>query len=187
MYSLWELDGRAESAIKLYKYANHEQLAAFFAAKLALRFPDIHADLVIAIPSSLATLRSRGFNHTSAIARRFARLTSIPFSATALYPRRNRSFQASLMVEERDRNVENAFIGSPTKVRGRCIILIEDVITSGATVREACRELRRVGASSITVLSLARSKRFNRYRVERGLRLIKSSFIRDDFHASNST
>ena len=87
------------------------------------------------------------------------------------------------MVEERDKNVAGAFTADAAQVIGRSIILIDDIITSGASVREACRELRRVGASAITVLSLARSKRFNRYRVDRELRHIKTSPPWSDFGA----
>lgn len=181
IYSLWTLEGRAESAIKLYKYAAHELLATFFANRLAEKHSSLNAGLVIPLPSSLTTLKSRGFNHTCAIAKRFARELSLPFSATALRPSRNRNFQASLAIEERYKNVAGAFTAVQSRVHGKRIILIDDIITTGASVGEACRELRRVGASSIVVLSLARSKRFNRYRLERGLHIIKSSIKWDGF------
>jgi competence protein ComFC len=98
----------------------------------------------------------RGFNQAELLAKEASKILEIPVSK-ALKRRRSTTPQQSLEKAERFKNLELAFEGSPSKLLGRSVILIDDVCTSGATLAECAREALRCGATKVVALTVART------------------------------
>ena len=116
------------------------------------------ADLLLPLPLSSRRLRERGFNQALELARQLAPAKT---RADLLLRLRDTPAQSSLPLNRRLRNVQDAFGLAPGAVdvlRGRHLVLVDDVMTSGATLHAAARLLRTAGAAHITGLVLARTE-----------------------------
>ena len=113
-------------------------------------------DRIVAAPLSRARLRERGFNQSSEIARRIARRSRVDFLAGAVEKVRDTPSQQGLSRRERRANLRGAF-RCTRSLAGLHVALVDDVVTTGATAEAIARELRRAGASRITVWALART------------------------------
>ncbi len=166
--------GAAKRAICAFKYRAQRSMAPYFgrllAQTLAGNLPDHPAfveprwDVVLAVPSSTDTLRGRGFNHVGLAARNFCRITGLKLDLLALRSSRIRKPQAGVPLNERTRNVQNAF-QARTRLKNLSVLLLDDVITSGATVWAATNAVLTAGALSVDVLTIARSPRFSINRI----------------------
>jgi predicted amidophosphoribosyltransferase len=103
-------------------------------------------------------LRERGFNQSAEIARAVSRQTGIPLALASLVRTRPTPPQAALPLKERAGNVRGAF-ECGADLAGRRVLLVDDVMTSGATLRECARVLKLHGAATITVAVVARALR----------------------------
>jgi ComF family protein len=114
------------------------------------------ADLLIPVPLHPKRLKQRGFNQALLLARAFPQ---VPVSREALVRLRNTTPQVELKPKERRDNVKGAFaVSDPAQVKGKNVLLIDDVYTTGATVAECAKVLRRAGAMQVEVLTVARVK-----------------------------
>lgn len=116
------------------------------------------ADLVLPMPLAPARLRERGFNQAHELARRLAPRKT---DATLLLRIRETTAQSGLTRAERLRNLRGAFALEPlraTTVRERRVVLVDDVMTSGASLFTAADVLRTGGASHVTAIVLARTE-----------------------------
>ncbi len=114
-------------------------------------------DLVVPMPLHRQRLGQRGYNQALELARPVARAWNLPVAANALTRRRATAPQSDLDAIERRRNLHGAFVADASQVGGRRILLIDDVVTTGATVREAGKTLRAAGAVDVRVLAVARA------------------------------
>ena len=118
--------------------------------------------LLLPIPLSHARWRERGYNQAWELAKRLGRTLDCAVDATLLLRLRDTPHQLALPPEERAGNVRAAFAVEPLRlaeVRGRRITLVDDVMTTGATVAEAARTLMQAGASEVDVWVVARTPR----------------------------
>lgn len=116
------------------------------------------ADLVLPMPLAPARLRERGFNQALELARRLA---PAKVDARLLLRVRDTQPQSALDRRQRVRNVRDAFAVEPLRaavVAGRSVALVDDVMTSGASLQSAAKALRQAGARRITALVLARTE-----------------------------
>lgn len=117
-------------------------------------------DLILPVPLHGGRLRQRGFNQAVAIARFCFPLWREKIQHDLLQRSRATPAQMTLSGQERRKNLAGAFfLSRPEKVRGRCVLLVDDVFTTGSTLNECSRVLRRADAASIEVFTLARSLR----------------------------
>ena len=107
-----------------------------------------------------AWLRERGFNQALALAQLVCRRRGWPLWWTLLERTRATRAQVGLEAVERWRNVKGAFaVRDPNGVEGKRVVLLDDVLTTGSTVNECARVLKRAGATSVAVLAVARQLR----------------------------
>lgn len=145
--------------IQSFKYGHRLALAPYFGAHLAaLVRHRVVADVIIPLPLHLDRLKERGFNQAMELARPIAESLEIPLLPHLCQRTRNTGTQAGLPWKERRKNVLHAFhCGTP--LDGKNILLVDDVMTTGASLNECARTLRLQGAKHITVLVVARALR----------------------------
>ena len=118
--------------------------------------------LLLPVPLSDARLRERGYNQAWELARRLGRALHCPVDAHLLLRVKDTPHQLAFPPEQRAGNVLGAFAIEPrrlTELRGRSVTLVDDVMTTGATVAEAARVLLQAGASEVSVWVVARTPR----------------------------
>jgi ComF family protein len=116
------------------------------------------ADVVVPVPLTRWRLLGRRFNQAAILAQEVSRLTGIRSEPLALVRRRQTLPQVGLTRAQRRENVAGAFAvgeGGKQRVAGAKVVLIDDVITTGATARACARTLKRAGAARVDVLALA--------------------------------
>ncbi len=116
-------------------------------------------DLVLPVPLHYERLKRRTFNQAQLIARELARNLQSSFSDRLLFRHRPTPPQQNLPAEERRRNLRGAF-GTGERLDGLRILLVDDVMTTGATARACSEALRAAGAAGITIAVVARAPRF---------------------------
>jgi ComF family protein len=143
-----------------FKYGGRLSHADFLAAALgdtAARRPAGRPwpDALVALPLAQARQRQRGFDQAAEIARRVARLTGVPI-AGGLHRTRDTPAQAALPWKDRARNVRGAFAADAC-VAGRRIAIVDDVMTTGATLASAAGALLHAGARGVEAWAVART------------------------------
>jgi ComF family protein len=117
-----------------------------------------NADLLVPVPLTRTRLLARRFNQSTILAHEVARVANVQVEPLALQRVRSTQPQVGLSREERRRNVAGAFAVAPGRkaaIAGAKIVLVDDVITTGATADACARCLKRAGAASVDVLALA--------------------------------
>lgn len=144
-----------DALIQRYKYGGQLAIAPLFTGFLSSAVAE-PADLIIPMPLSPQRLRERGFNQSLEIARGVGCLTGIPVVADACRKIVETQPQAALPWKERAKNIRGAFV-CDADLRGARVAVVDDVMTSGATVNELARNLRRAGAAHISAWVVART------------------------------
>ena len=155
--------------ISRYKFHQHPGWASFFAT-LLVRAPGVSqaladlrgGDLLLPIPLSKERMQTRGFNQAWELTRALATQSSSlgRTDASLLLRVKNTQSQTELLRQERLANVRGAFQVDPLRtaeLKGKRVVLVDDVMTSGASLFTAARALREAGAAHITGLVLART------------------------------
>ncbi len=143
------------------KHADRTHLAPALAAWMGRAGEALCADsdLLIPVPLHRRRLLSRRFNQSVLLARALGKESGLPVIADAMVRRRATPPQAGLTRHQRRRNVAAAFAVRPARqalVEGRRVVLVDDVLTTGATATACARTLKRAGADHVAVLTLAR-------------------------------
>ena len=116
-------------------------------------------DLIVPVPLHYVRLAGRGFNQSAWLASAVGRRTGVPIQVDALKRTRRTPTQGGLSARARRRNVAGAFAVRPRRaglVEGKRVLLVDDVLTTGATLSACTRALKRAGARHVDVLVLAR-------------------------------
>ena len=154
-------DGAMRELIHALKYGDRHEGVALFARWMIHAGADVIAGADIIVPVPLAHLRlwSRRFNQAALLARAIGKAANIPDDPFALKRIRRTPSQVGLSAEQRRRNVAGAFRVPERRlpeVADRNVLIIDDVITTGATANACARTLKRAGAARVDVLALAR-------------------------------
>ena len=181
--SSWWLNKKTRELISALKYRKQFILAKYLANKIVFAIQEKTLSnpnnfLLVPLPSSPQIIRHRGFSHTALIVKAVSKLTNIDYSLTALNSVQIRQRQTGLILRERRKNIEGAFQASSKKVRGKSIILLDDVVTSGSSINCAAKTLIKNEANSVDVVTLARSRHFLRYRHVLALKLDRAGKTR---------
>jgi ComF family protein len=146
------------AAIQGLKYRGQRAVASAFGNLLATHYPFADDALLVPVPLHPSRLRSRGFNQALLLARALGRRRKLAVAARALARIRATTAQPGLGAAERRRNLRDAFVvRRPDTVRGRAVVLIDDVLTTGATADACARALRGAGATIVDVFTVGRA------------------------------
>jgi ComF family protein len=138
-------------------YGLSRPLAQLLQHQFAAHWADVSPDLLVPVPLHRRRLRQREFDQALALARYLGLGVHLPCQAEVLTRQRYTESQVGLNRTERDQNVRGAFdVRQPQAIQGRAVLLIDDVYTTGATVKECARVLQRAGAVWVGVYTLAR-------------------------------
>lgn len=171
---LWHYRGNARDLITCMKYKPSLRLCRNAAQALAERifelFPCPDWDMIVPLPASIQSERERCFNQCLVIARALCSRLGAQGHAgpetSALFHQGCRHAQASLAHNRRILNVKNAFRAEPSRVCGAHILLVDDVITTGATGATAAVCLLRAGAATVDLIALAKAGAWDECRHE---------------------
>lgn len=158
-------EGVVKEAIHRYKYSSEIYYARPFGWLMyerGKRYIDFKEyDLLIPVPLHKKKLMEREYNQSLLLAQEISNHTGIPVELFVLERRKGTPSQVGLKKEERERNVRGAFIIlNEKKVKARRILLIDDVLSTTATVNECAGVLKKSGAERVDVLALARGRQY---------------------------
>ncbi len=149
------------NVLQAFKYQNatwlSHDLVDLLDGCLAADFDSVEYDLVTAVPLSPAKFRRRSYNQSSILGRGLAQRLGIAFLPQCLTRVRDTQSQTKLKAKQRLKNVKGAFkAGHTSWLKGRRVLLVDDIMTTGATVNECARALRQAGANDVQVITVAR-------------------------------
>jgi len=152
-------DGVLRDLIHQLKYGDSHIARRLFGRWLAQAGEEIlrDADLIVPVPLDRWRLLKRRFNQAAILSSELHRLTGIAWDPLLLQRIKRTNSQVGLTRDQRRRNVQGAFAVAPDRVaavQDRAIVLIDDVVTTGATAEGCARALKRAGAARVDVLAL---------------------------------
>jgi ComF family protein len=137
------------------KYGEKLHLATLLADALSQHI-DNKPDCIVAMPLHPQRLRERGFNQSLQLARRLSQQLEVPLLANDCQRVRNTPSQSTLPWKERNKNMRKAFSCTPA-VAGKHVAIVDDVMTTGATLNELAATIMRAGASEVSAWVVART------------------------------
>jgi len=118
-----------------------------------------YIDLIVPVPISWSSLKQRGFNQTELLARQISKNLGIPSDPEVICRIKDTPSQTGLSKEEREKNLLAAFqVRHGHKIKGKNILLVDDVYTTGSTSRECTKVLLEAGADRVCVITWASGK-----------------------------
>lgn len=155
-------DGALREAIHRVKFGGETALGRSLGRWLAGSLPGEAAetDLVVPVPLHPRRVRERGFNQSEILSATVAASASLPHRPRLLLKKTPTHSQTGLSRKERRKNLRGTFsLAAGISIAGKRILLVDDIYTTGCTVEECARVLRRGGARGVRVVTLARTVR----------------------------
>lgn len=151
-------EGVIKAALHNLKFNNYRYLAKSLAYFLFLEYTDfeIKADVIIPLPLSQQRMKERGYNQAALLSEHLGVLSGLSVNYESLVRVKHCERQSNIEVNKRKENVTGAFkVRSPSKIKGKIVVLVDDIFTTGATVNSACMELVKAGVKAVYVLTVA--------------------------------
>jgi ComF family protein len=146
------------AAVRALKYRRRRMVAEALGHLLAERYPFATDAVLVPVPLHRARLRERGFNQALLLARALGRHRTLTVLPGVLVRTRATRGQPGLRADERRRNLAGAFaVTAPAAIRGRAVVLIDDVLTTGATADACAAALLGAGAHRVDVYTAGRA------------------------------
>jgi len=154
-------DDESRGLILAFKHGDRTQTAPLFGRWMAVAGAELlaEADLIVPVPLHWTRLLARRFNQSALLAQRIGVEAGVHYAPDVLVRRKRTRSQGHLTRTQRRENVQAAFAvraRGRAAIAGRRVLLVDDVLTTGATVTACARVLRRAGAEAVDVLTLAR-------------------------------
>ncbi|MBI2721890.1 MAG: ComF family protein [Bacteroidetes bacterium] len=159
-YFIFEKSGRVQHLLHQIKYQNQKELAFFLGQQYAKELIQdkfkTDFDLIVPIPLHKNKLKSRGFNQSEWFAKGLSETLNILVDITSMIRHEETATQTKKKKYERWENVEGIFlITNKSKLKGKHVVLVDDVITTGATIEAAWQALKDIEGVKISVIALA--------------------------------
>lgn len=160
-FSIFPYKDNIRSAILRFKFSGETAAAADFGYLLAdfilrLGFSKNNIQYITYVPADKQRERSRGFNHMKQIAGYVGKYTKIPVKDHVVEKNKSTPAQSTLKAQERAKNIVGVFsVNERALIKNKCIILLDDIFTTGATTIEVAKTLKRAGAKYVCVITLA--------------------------------
>lgn len=154
--SCYVYEGAPKKFVYRLKFGGRRYLAAFIAEAMVDRYLDcgFECDCVVAVPLSAKRKRKRGYNQSELIAEELSCRLKLPLIDGALVKTKENKSQAKLKRREREENVRGVYeVTSPETFKGRRVLVVDDVMTTGATLGEVSRVLYKAKARSVEALT----------------------------------
>ena len=157
-------DGEARELVNAFKFRNRlwlrDDFADWMEAVLRVRFKVGEIDVVLPMPSTVWHRFDRGYNQCAILAKALAQRIGKPYCGSVLRRKGSPRRQGGLSEEERRTNVIGTFgVRRPGVIRGKTVLVVDDIMTTGSTLSECAAELTGAGAVRIWCVTLARSLR----------------------------
>ena len=159
--AVFEYDDVLKNLMFRFKNDNQRYLGRFLAKMLAQKYAQLNfdADAVIYVPLHKKRLKKRGFNQAELLCKNFCKITNMPMIRGNLVKIKDTGEQKFLSKNERVKNLEKSFFVSfRSEIKGKNVLLIDDVMTTGATSNECARVLSGANAKNVYVLCIATVK-----------------------------
>jgi len=155
-------EGALSRGVIDFKFHRKRELLEVFSPMMsrtaAQAAKELRIDLVVPVPLHPARIKERGFNQAADLARAASAGTGRPLSHGIMQRVRNTGQQTGMTRAQRKRNVKGAFkVRRPDRVKNKNLLLVDDVMTTGATLDECARELKKAGAARVAAVTLARA------------------------------
>jgi ComF family protein len=149
-------EGTGLELVRRFKFDRRRDARELLVAWLLARMRALAFDVIVPLPRHVARVRSEGCDPVHELAKQLARNTGAPLVERALRRARPTPPQTGLSIAGRRANVAGSFAAEPGRLAGRRVLLLDDVATTGATLAEAARALRRTsGAKRIILAAVA--------------------------------
>lgn len=157
---IFETDKEIQHIIHSLKYKKHFRVGTYFGKIIGNQINDKiiawKINLILPVPLHYAKKAERGYNQSEFIAKGISSFTGIEWDRKTIKRKRYTETQTHLTAEERQANVKGAFkIRNRDKIKGKNILLVDDVITTGSTISECANQLILAGAGKIYATSIA--------------------------------
>lgn len=156
--SAYDYDAPVNELIRSLKYDGKRYISKIFAKDLNNVYLKnfLNCDFVLYVPMTEEREKDRGYNQARLLAEEFSRVSGVRVENDIIYKRRETQRQATLSFEGRRQNLSGSFgVRNRKKLDKKRVLLIDDVMTTGATAESVCRLLKKYGASFVAVLTVA--------------------------------
>lgn len=158
-FCYYKNDSDFRHLIHRMKYGNRPTIGVYLGRIAAQEFSETHffdgIDLIVPIPLHKKRQRQRGYNQAEMISKGISEVTHIPIDTTHLYRQVNNPSQTRKSQQERLHNTQNIFeVNVPANWRGKHLLIVDDIITTGATLRSCINAISPIRGTRISVLTL---------------------------------
>ena len=160
-YSVFVYNGVIKDLIKKFKFAGGKYIGEYLSKFLYEKYVEakINCDIVIPVPIHKTTLNKRGYNQAEVLCIAFEDI--LPIRTDILIKQKLTKEQAKLNLSERKKNLQDAFtVNNNEEIKDKSILLIDDVFTTGNTVNECSKTLKKFGAKKVYVLTICSTNYF---------------------------
>ena len=162
-FLFYDKDHPIQRVIHKMKYADQPMIGYFLGRQAAIEFQYAdffdEIDVIIPIPLHPKRLNERGYNQSEYIAKGISDVTGIPIDLTHVTRTRNTPKQALQRGEERRENMEEAFaVNHPEQLYHKHILVVDDLITTGETMRSCLKAMKIIRGAKITVFALCKAR-----------------------------
>jgi len=152
-------DSPIQNALHTMKYRKNIALGEMLARQMTSFFYSLQwrVQAVLPVPLGKKRLKERGYNQVALVARPLAYEVGMEYIPRALQKTRETRSQVGLTISQRHENVNNAYQAAPQAVKGKSVLLMDDVATTGSTISACTESLLSAGAKEVYVLTIARA------------------------------
>ena len=148
-----------KKSIERFKYFGARSLGKQYAKIMNEYFADSgffeKADCIVSVPINKHRLKTRGYDQAGYLAEELAEISNIEFIPNGILRHKNTKPQNTLKLKERFENVKDAFVGGDYNFKGKKVIIVDDIFTTGATINECAKVLKSTVAEKVYFLTFA--------------------------------